>query len=90
MKGQSLVHLDSRSYSVGCQGEIFASLQRISPVSKEVCDFWGFQIAKEQSYISEPGLLDSRESACTSVLVVIPIWPVSIPYALKDGDDILP
>lgn len=31
---------------------------------------------------------DSRESACTSVLVVIPIWPVSIPYALKDGDDI--
>lgn len=31
---------------------------------------------------------DSRVSVYTSVLAVILIWPVSIPYALKDGDDI--
>ena len=40
-KGRSLVHLGSGSYSVGCQGEMFASLERLSPVSKEVCDFSG-------------------------------------------------
>lgn len=40
-KGRSLVHLGSRSYSVGCQGEMFVSLAETSPVSKEVCDFSG-------------------------------------------------
>lgn len=56
-KGWSLIHLGSRSYSVGCQGEMLASLaETFSCLKGGVWLLWGFQIAKE-TYISEPGLL---------------------------------
>lgn len=77
-------------YSVAVRGKYLPLWQRISPVSKEVCDFSGVsRLPGAESYISEPGLL-TPENLRVPLFSGHSYMACVIPYALKDGDDILP